>query len=104
MAEKKPSSGKKTGARKTAKTTAKGTTAPKKVPAKKKSAGAKKALKVTLVRGLAGKRKSHIEAVRSLGLRKPGQSRVLEDNPMVRGNIRKAHYLIKVEEVQNEAS
>ena len=104
MAERKPTSGKKTGARKTAKTTARGTTAPKKAPAKRKPAGAKKALKVTLVRGLAGKRKSHIEAVRSLGLRKPGQSRVLEDNPMVRGNIRKAHYLLSVEEVQDEAS
>ncbi len=63
----------------------------------------KRFLKVTLVRGLAGKRKSHILAVRSLGLRKPGQSRVLEDNPLVRGNIRKAHYLLKVEEVHHEA-
>lgn len=62
-----------------------------------------KKLKVTLVRGLAGKPEEHIKAVRSLGLRKPGQSRILEDNPMVRGNIRKAHYLIKVEEVSDEA-
>ncbi len=60
-------------------------------------------LKVTLVRGLAGKRKSHVQAVRSLGLRKPGQFRILEDNPMVRGNIRKAHYLVKVEEISHEA-
>ena len=104
MAEKKQTPAKKSGARKTAKTTAKGTTATRKAPAKKKPAGAKKVLRVTLVRGLAGKRKSHIEAVRSLGLRKPGQSRILEDNPMVRGNIRKAHYLISVEEVQDEAS
>ena len=64
----------------------------------------KKMIKVTLVRGLAGKPESHIKAVRSLGLRKPGQSRMLEDNPMVRGNIRKAHYLVKVEEVGDEAS
>jgi len=63
----------------------------------------KRFLKVTLVRGLAGKRRSHIAAVRSLGLRKPGQSRVLEDNPLVRGNIRKAHYLLKVEEYRHEA-
>ncbi len=62
-----------------------------------------KKLKVTLVRGLAGKPKAHIQAVRSLGLRKPGQTRILEDNPMVRGNVRKAHYLIKVEEVHDEA-
>ncbi len=61
-------------------------------------------LRVTLVRGLAGKRESHKKAVYSLGLRKVGQSRMLEDNPMVRGNIRKAHYLIKVEEVEDETS
>ncbi len=61
-----------------------------------------KMLKVTLVRGLAGKRKSHVQAVRSLGLRRPGQSRILVDNPMVRGNIRKVGYLIKVEEVADE--
>ncbi len=62
----------------------------------------KRFLKVTLIKGLAGKRSSHVQAVRSLGLRKPGQSRVLEDNPMVRGNIKKAYYLLKVEEIKNE--
>jgi len=70
--------------------------------AKKKTA--KKMIKVTLVRGLAGKPEAHVQAVRSLGLRKTGQSRFLEDNPMVRGNVRKANYLLKVEEVGNEAS
>jgi large subunit ribosomal protein L30 len=65
---------------------------------------AKGKLKVTLIRGLAGKPEAHVQAVRSLGLRKPGQSRILEDNPMVRGNIRKAHYLVQVEEVGDEAS
>ena len=61
-------------------------------------------VKVTLVRGLAGKPEAHVQAVRSLGLRKPGQSRVLVDNSMVRGNIRKAHYLIKVEEITDETA
>ena len=64
---------------------------------------AKKLIRVTLIRGLAGKPEEHVKAVKSLGLRKPGQSRVLEDNPMVRGNIRKAHYLVRVEEVGDEA-
>ncbi len=63
-----------------------------------------KKVKVTLVRGLAGKRRSHIKAVRSLGLKKPGQSRVLEDNPMVWGNIRKVRYLLKVEELSDETA
>jgi len=57
-------------------------------------------LKVKLVRGLAGKKKFQKDAVRSLGLRKINDERILEDNPMVRGNIEKAKHLIQVEEVE----
>ena len=57
-------------------------------------------IKVKLVRGLAGKRKSKIQAVKSLGLRKINDERKLEKNPMVLGNIRKAHDLIKWEEIE----
>lgn len=57
-------------------------------------------LKVKLVRGLAGKPESQIIAVKSLGLKKVGQEVILEDNPMVRGNIRKAVHLLEVEEVK----
>ncbi len=53
-------------------------------------------LKVKLLRGLAGEREAHIQAVKSLGLRKRGQERILEDNPMVWGNIRKAFHLVGV--------
>ncbi len=61
-------------------------------------------LRVKLVRGLAGKSEAQIKAVRSLGLKKPGQEVILEDNPMVRGNIRKAFHLLKVEEVKDETA
>jgi len=57
-------------------------------------------IKVKLVRGLAGKRKDQIQAVKSLGLRKINDERILEKNPMVLGNIRKAHHLIKWEEIE----
>ncbi len=57
-------------------------------------------IKVKLVRGLAGKRKDQIQAVKSLGLRKINDERILEKNPMVMGNIRKAHHLIKWEEIE----
>ncbi|WP_457625731.1 50S ribosomal protein L30 [Persephonella sp.] len=57
-------------------------------------------IKVKLVRGLAGKRKDQIQAVRSLGLKKINDERILEKNPMVLGNVRKAHHLIQVEEVE----
>ncbi len=61
-------------------------------------------LKVTLLRGLAGKPEAQVQAVKSLGLKKVGQTRVLQDNPMVRGNIKKAWSLIKVEEVKDETA
>lgn len=57
-------------------------------------------IKVKLVRGLAGKRKDQIQAVRSLGLKKVNDERILEKNPMVLGNIRKVQHLIQVEEVE----
>ncbi|MFN4319172.1 MAG: 50S ribosomal protein L30 [Aquificaceae bacterium] len=57
-------------------------------------------LRVKLVRGLAGKPEPQIKAVRSLGLRKRGQEVILEGNPMVRGNIKKAVHLLEVEEVE----
>lgn len=57
-------------------------------------------LRVKLLRGLAGKPEAQIKAVKSLGLKKVGQEVILEDNPMVRGNINKAVHLLKVEEVE----
>ncbi len=57
-------------------------------------------IKVTLVRGLAGKKKTQIQAVKSLGLKKINDERILEKNPMVMGNIEKVKHLIKVEEIQ----
>ncbi len=53
-------------------------------------------LKVKLLRGLAGESERHKKAVKSLGLKKRGQERILEDNPLVWGNIRKAFHLVGV--------
>ncbi|MEN3028771.1 MAG: 50S ribosomal protein L30 [Aquificaceae bacterium] len=57
-------------------------------------------LRVKLIRGLAGKPEAQVQAVKSLGLKKVGQEVLLQDNPMVRGNLRKAFHLLQVEEVQ----
>ena len=57
-------------------------------------------LRIKLVRGLAGKPEAQIKAVKSLGLRKTGQEVILEDTPVVRGNVRKAIHLLQVEEVE----
>lgn len=56
-------------------------------------------IKVKLIRGLVGKRKEHIEALRSLGLKKIYQERVLEKNPIVCGNLEKVKHLVNVEEL-----
>ncbi|MDR1529417.1 MAG: 50S ribosomal protein L30 [Burkholderiales bacterium] len=59
-------------------------------------AKAKKVVKVTLVRGLSGRRKDHRETVRGLGLKWTNHTVELEDTPSVRGMINKVNYLLKV--------
>jgi len=58
--------------------------------------GDKQALKVKLVRSVAGTRESHRATVRGLGLRKLNSESTLEDTPSVRGMINKVSYLVKV--------
>ena len=56
-------------------------------------------LKVTLKKSTIKSTKSQKQTVRGLGLKKIGQSRVLEDNPAIRGMVLKVLHLIDVEEV-----
>ena len=56
-------------------------------------------LKITLTRGLAGKRKDQIEIAQSLGLKKTNQSKIHPNNEAIKGKITKISHLIKVEEV-----
>jgi large subunit ribosomal protein L30 len=58
---------------------------------------AKKTVKVTLVRSVAGTRESHRATVRGLGLRRIRHTVELEDTPAVRGMINKVSYLVKTE-------
>ena len=55
-------------------------------------------LKVTLIRGFAGKTDVQKETAKSLGLRKIGQSVIREDNPVYRGMIAKINHMVTVEE------
>ena len=57
---------------------------------------AKKTVKVTLVRSVAGTRESHRATVRGLGLRRIRHTVELEDTPAVRGMINKVSYLVLV--------
>ncbi len=55
-------------------------------------------VKVTLVRSPSGRLARHKACVRGLGLRRMHQTVEVEDNPCTRGMIRKAAYMLKVEE------
>tara|TARA_B100001027_G_scaffold210244_1_gene177187 strand:+ start:566 stop:748 length:183 start_codon:yes stop_codon:yes gene_type:complete len=55
-------------------------------------------IKVTQVRSLIGRKKEHRLCIKGLGLRKVGDIRILEDTPAIRGMIKKAEFLLKVEE------
>lgn len=59
---------------------------------------ADKKLKVTLVKSMSGRLKSHQDSVRGLGLRKIRQSVTVDGTPENRGMINKAYYMLKVEE------
>ena len=56
------------------------------------------ALKVKLVKGLAGKNKDQIAIAASLGLRKTGDVSVQPDNAQTKGKINKVSHLVKIVE------
>jgi large subunit ribosomal protein L30 len=57
-------------------------------------------LKVTQVRGLAGKPRPQRDTVRALGLRRIRQAVVKEDRPEIRGMIARVRHLVDVEEIE----
>jgi large subunit ribosomal protein L30 len=61
---------------------------------------APKKLRVTLVRGLVGKKPDHRATVRGLGLKWRSHSVEVEDTPQTRGMINKIGYMLKVTEAQ----
>ena len=59
---------------------------------------ADKKLKLTLVKSKFGRKPSHVDCVRGLGLRKRHHSVVVADTPENRGMIRQVSSLLKIEE------
>lgn len=58
-----------------------------------------KALKITQVKSKISEKQNQRDTLRSLGLRKIGQSVVREDNAQTRGYVLAVRHLVKVEEV-----
>ena len=59
----------------------------------------KKELRVTLVRSTIGRKEVQKRTVEALGFKKLHQTRVLPDNPAMRGMINQVSHLVNVEEV-----
>ena len=58
----------------------------------------KKMMKVTLVRSMNGRLKSHQACVRGLGLRRMHQTVEVQDTPATRGMLNKVSYMVREEE------
>ena len=54
------------------------------------------AIRITLTKGLVGKREDQKKVVRALGLGKFGSSVVHQDSPTILGMVNKVHHLVTV--------
>ncbi len=57
-------------------------------------------IRITLIRGLAGKKERHRRTIKALGLKRIGSSVIKENNPQIRGMIARVSYMVKVDEVK----
>lgn len=57
-------------------------------------------LKIKLVKSIIGRNKDQIDTVKALGLKKIHSVVEHEDNPAIKGMVRKVIHLIEVEEVK----
>ncbi|GAA1552599.1 50S ribosomal protein L30 [Actinomadura kijaniata] len=56
-------------------------------------------LKITQIKSVISEKQNQRDTLRTLGLKKIGQSTVREDNQQIRGMIRTVAHLVTVEEV-----
>ena len=61
------------------------------------------ALKVKLTKSYSGSSEDQLATIRSLGLKKFGDERLLQDTPAVRGMVNKVRHLVTSETVQGDA-
>ncbi len=61
------------------------------------------ALKVKLVKSIAGSSSDKLDTIRGLGLKKFGDERLLKDTPAIRGMVFKVKHLVALETVSGEA-
>ncbi len=56
-------------------------------------------LKITQVRSAIGRKQDHKDTLRALGISRMNQSVYQDDNPVIRGMVRKIQYMLMVSEV-----
>jgi len=56
-------------------------------------------LKITQVKSAIGRKQDHKDTLRALGISRMGQSVYQDDNPVIRGMVRKIEYMLTVTEV-----
>ncbi|MBQ3226714.1 MAG: 50S ribosomal protein L30 [Clostridia bacterium] len=56
-------------------------------------------LKVTLTKSTIGRKKDHIATAHALGLKKIRDVKEHDDNPGIRGMVKKIDYMVNVEEI-----
>ena len=54
-------------------------------------------IKVTLLKSVAGIRRTHVATVRGLGLKRINHAVELADTPAVRGMVEKVSYLVRID-------
>ncbi|MDP4092452.1 MAG: 50S ribosomal protein L30 [Bacillota bacterium] len=59
-------------------------------------------LKITLVKSINKAKEGQVANVKALGLKKIGSVVEQNDNPQIRGMIRKVSHLVSVEEIKGE--
>ena len=57
-----------------------------------------KKIKVRLLKGLTGCKRSHRDTVRGLGLKRINSVKELVDTPAVRGMINRVNYLVRIDD------
>ena len=57
-------------------------------------------MKVTLIKGLMGRKPNQVKTIKALGLTKRNSSVVVGDSDMIKGMVNTVIHLVKVEEVK----
>jgi large subunit ribosomal protein L30 len=59
-------------------------------------------LEIKQIRSAIGRKRDHKDTLRALGITRMGQTVYHDDNPVIRGMVRKISYMLEVAEVEQK--